>query len=354
VMFIGGTTAFFAATIALVQNDIKRIVAYSTCSQLGYMFAAAGVGAYQVSIFHLMTHAFFKALLFLSAGSVIHAMSDEQDMRKMGGLARLIPVTCTVMWIGNLALAGIPPLAGSYSKDAIISATYAAGTGIGLYAFICTVLAAFLTAFYSWRLLFMTFHGQSRADHHVLEHVHESPWVMLAPLVVLAFGAVFAGFLLNNWFIGAGMEHFWNGSIYNSPQNQVVEDIEHVPEWVELAPLIFALLGIGLAYMMYIANPLLPVRLAESFGPIHRFLLNKWYFDELYNVIFVQPAIRLSRLLWQVGDVTIIDGVPNGLAELTTDGSQQVVKIQTGSLAVYAFVMLIGVVALVGIFMLSR
>jgi NADH-quinone oxidoreductase subunit L len=354
VIAIGAITALFAATVGLAQNDIKRVIAYSTCSQLGYMFAAAGVGAYQVSIFHLMTHAFFKALLFLSAGSVIHAMSDEQDMRKMGGLARLIPVTCTVMWIGNLALAGIPPLAGSYSKDAIISATYAAGTGIGLYAFICTVLAAFLTAFYSWRLLFMTFHGQSRADHHVLEHVHESPWVMLAPLVVLAFGAVFAGFLLNNWFIGAGMEHFWNGSIYNSPQNQVVEDIEHVPEWVELAPLIFALLGIGLAYMMYIANPLLPVRLAESFGPIHRFLLNKWYFDELYNVIFVQPAIRLSRLLWQVGDVTIIDGVPNGLAELTTDGSQQVVKIQTGSLAVYAFVMLIGVVALVGIFMLSR
>jgi NADH-quinone oxidoreductase subunit L len=354
VTFIGASTALFAATVGCAQYDIKRVIAYSTCSQLGYMFAAAGVGAYQVSIFHLMTHAFFKALLFLSAGSVIHAMSDEQDMRKMGGLARLIPVTCTVMWIGNLALAGIPPLAGSYSKDAIISATYAAGTGIGLYAFICTVLAAFLTAFYSWRLLFMTFHGQSRADHHVLEHVHESPWVMLAPLVVLAFGAVFAGFLLNNWFIGAGMEHFWNGSIYNSPQNQVVEDIEHVPEWVELAPLIFALLGIGLAYMMYIANPLLPVRLAESFGPIHRFLLNKWYFDELYNVIFVQPAIRLSRLLWQVGDVTIIDGVPNGLAELTTDGSQQVVKIQTGSLAVYAFVMLIGVVALVGIFMLSR
>jgi NADH-quinone oxidoreductase subunit L len=354
VTFIGASTALFAATVGCAQYDIKRVIAYSTCSQLGYMFAAAGVGAYQVSIFHLMTHAFFKALLFLSAGSVIHAMSDEQDMRKMGGLARLIPVTCTVMWIGNLALAGIPPLAGSYSKDAIISATYAAGTGIGLYAFICTVLAAFLTAFYSWRLLFMTFHGQSRADHHVLEHVHESPWVMLAPLVVLAFGAVFAGFLLNNWFIGAGMEHFWNGSIYNSPQNQVVENIEHVPEWVELAPLIFALLGIGLAYMMYIANPLLPVRLAESFGSIHRFLLNKWYFDELYNVIFVQPAIRLSRLLWQVGDVTIIDGVPNGLAELTTDGSQQVVKIQTGSLAVYAFVMLIGVVALVGIFMLSR
>jgi NADH-quinone oxidoreductase subunit L len=354
VTFIGASTALFAATIGCVQNDIKRVIAYSTCSQLGYMFAAAGVGAFQASIFHLITHAFFKALLFLSAGSVIHAMSDEQDMRKMGGLARVIPVTCAVMWIGNLALAGIPPLAGSYSKDAIISATYASGTGIGVYAFICTVLAAFLTAFYSWRLLFMTFHGQTRADHHVLEHAHESPWVMLAPLVVLAFGAVFAGFLLDNWFIGAGWEHFWNGSIFNGPQDKVIEDLEHVPEWVELAPLIFALLGIGLAYVMYIANPLLPVRLAEGFAPIYRLWLNKWYFDEIYDAIFVQPAFRMARLLWQIGDVTIIDGVPNGLAELTTDSSRQVVKIQTGSLAVYAFVMLIGVVVLVGIFMLSR
>jgi NADH-quinone oxidoreductase subunit L len=354
VTFIGASTALFAATIGCTQNDIKRVIAYSTCSQLGYMFAAAGVGAYQASVFHLITHAFFKALLFLSAGSVIHAMSDEQDMRKMGGLARLIPVTCTVMWIGNLALAGIPPLAGSYSKDAIISATYASGTGIGIYAFICTLLAAFLTAFYSWRLLFMTFHGTSRADHHVLEHAHESPWTMLGPLVVLAFGAVFAGWALDNWFIGAGWHAFWNGAIFNGPHNEVIENLEHVPGWVELAPLILGLLGIALAYVMYIRSPLLPMRLAQSFGAIYRFVLNKWYFDELYNVIFVQPAIRLARVFWQVGDATIIDGVPNGLAELTTDGSRQVVKIQTGSLAVYAFAMLIGVVVLVGIFMLSR
>jgi NADH-quinone oxidoreductase subunit L len=354
VTFIGASTALFAATIGCAQNDIKRVIAYSTCSQLGYMFAAAGVGAYQASVFHLITHAFFKALLFLSAGSVIHAMSDEQDMRKMGGLAKIIPVTCTVMWIGNLALAGIPPLAGSYSKDAIISATYASGTGIGIYAFICTLLAAFLTAFYSWRLLFMTFHGKSRADDHVLEHAHESPWVMLGPLVVLAFGAVVAGWALNNWFIGADWPHFWNGAIFNGPNNKVVEDIEHVPGWVEAAPLVLGLLGIALAYVMYIANPLLPVRLAQNFGGIYRLLLNKWYFDELYNVIFVQPALRLARLFWQVGDVTIIDGVPNGLAELTADGSKQIVRIQTGSLAVYAFAMLIGVVVLVGIFMLSR
>ncbi|WP_428536613.1 NADH-quinone oxidoreductase subunit L [Rhodopila sp.] len=354
VTFIGASTALFAATIGCAQNDIKRVIAYSTCSQLGYMFAAAGVGAFQASIFHLITHAFFKALLFLSAGSVIHAMSDEQDMRKMGGLARVIPITCTVMWIGNLALAGIPPFAGSYSKDAIISATYAAGTGIGIYAFICTVLAAFLTAFYSWRLLFMTFHGKSRADHHVLEHAHESPWVMLGPLIVLSIGAIFAGWALDNWFIGADWQHFWNGAIFNAPNNHVIENLEHVPAWVEFAPLVFALLGIAAAFLMYIVNPLLPVRLAQSFNGIYRFVLNKWYFDELYNTIFVQPAIRLSRLFWQVGDATIIDGVPNGLAELTTDGSRQVVKIQTGSLAVYAFVMLIGVVVLVGIFMLSR
>jgi NADH-quinone oxidoreductase subunit L len=354
VTFIGASTALFAATVGCAQTDIKRVIAYSTCSQLGYMFVGAGVGAYQASVFHLITHAFFKALLFLSAGSVIHAMSDEQDMRKMGGLAKLIPVTCTVMWIGNLALAGIPPLAGSYSKDAIISAAWAADTGVGTYAFICTVLAAFLTAFYSWRLLFMTFHGQSRADHHVLEHVHESPWVMLAPLVVLAIGAIIAGWALDNWFIGAGWHEFWRTSIFNGPENEVMERLEHVPALVELLPLIVGLLGIALAYVMYIANPLLPVRLAESFGGIYRFLLNKWYFDELYNAIIVQPLIRLSHLLWQTGDVTLIDGVPNGLATLTTDGSRQAVRIQTGSLAVYAFVMLIGVVVLVGIFMLFR
>ncbi len=354
VTFVGASTALFAATIGCCQNDIKRVIAYSTCSQLGYMFAAAGVGAYQASVFHLITHAFFKALLFLSAGSVIHAMSDEQDMRKMGGLAKIIPVTCTVMWIGNLALAGIPPLAGSYSKDAIISATYAAHSSVGTYAFICTLLAAFLTAFYSWRLLFMTFHGKSRAGHHTLEHAHESPWVMLSPLVVLAFGAVFAGWALNNWFIGADWHHFWNGAIFNGPHNEVIENLEHVPGWVEAAPLVLGLLGIGLAYLMYIHNPLLPVRLAKQFGGIYRFLLNKWYFDELYDAIFVQPLIRFARVLWQVGDATIIDGVPNGLAELTSDGSRQLVKFQTGSLAVYAFVMLIGVVVLVGIFMLSR
>jgi NADH-quinone oxidoreductase subunit L len=354
VTFIGATTALFAATIGCAQNDIKRVIAYSTCSQLGYMFVAAGVGAFQVSIFHLITHAFFKALLFLSAGSVIHAMSDEQDMRKMGGLWKLIPWTCAVMWVGNLALSGIPPFAGYYSKDAIISAAYASGTGVGMYGFVCTVLAAFLTAFYSWRLLIMTFYGKPRADRHVLEHVHESPAVMIVPLLILATGAVVAGKLLDPWFIGENWQAFWNGSIYNAPSNHVLASLEHVPAWAEMAPLVFGLAGIALAYVMYMFFPLLPMRLATSFRGIYLLLLNKWYFDELYDAIFVQPLLRLSRVLWQTGDATIIDGVPNGLAELTVDGSRQAVRIQTGSLAVYAFVMLIGVVVLVGLFLLSR
>src|SRR3984957_10342209 len=233
VTFIGATTALLAATIGCAQNDIKRVIAYSTCSQLGYMFVAAGVGVYQASIFHLITHAFFKALLFLSAGSVIHAMSDEQDMRRMGGLGKLIPFTCSVMWIGNLALAGIPPFAGYFSKDAIISAAYLAHGHIGTYAFVCTVLAAFLTAFYSWRVLFMTFHGQSRVDHDTLHHVHESPAVMLVPLVFLATGACVAGWLLRGWFIGEGQQEFWNHSIFNQPNNTIMSSLEHAPALVE-------------------------------------------------------------------------------------------------------------------------
>jgi NADH-quinone oxidoreductase subunit L len=354
VTFIGASTAFFAATVACCQTDIKRVIAYSTCSQLGYMFVAAGVGAYQASIFHLITHAFFKALLFLSAGSVIHAMSDEQDMRRMGGLARAIPVTCTVMWIGNLALAGIPPLAGSYSKDAIMSAAYSAHSGIGDYAFICTVLAAFLTAFYSWRLLFMTFHGKPRADRHTMEHVHESPMVMLVPLLLLAVGAIFAGYALNGWFIGGAQAAFWNQSIFNGPGNDIIERLEQVPAAVEYAPLFVAILGIALAYTMYIARPDLPRTLAKHNRRLYFFLLNKWYFDQIYDRIFVKPTMWLATFSWKIGDATIIDGVPNGLAALTVEGSREAVKIQTGSLAAYAFAMLIGVVALVGVFMYFR
>jgi NADH-quinone oxidoreductase subunit L len=354
VTFIGASTALFAATVGCCQNDIKRVIAYSTCSQLGYMFVAAGVGAYQASIFHLITHAFFKALLFLAAGSVIHAMSDEQDMRRMGGLGRLIPWTCAVMWIGNLALAGIPPLAGSFSKDAIISAAFLSHTSIGAYAFTCTILAAFLTAFYSWRLLFMTFHGQPRADHHTMEHVHESPSVMLVPLFVLAAGAIIAGYALHTWFIGEGQQSFWNHSIFNGPGNDLVRQLETVPAAVEYAPLLLALAGIAVAWYLYIARPDLPKAIAKQHRSIYYFLLNKWYFDELYDAIFVRPYFRLARFSWRIADATLIDGVPNGLAWLAAGGSREAVKIQTGSLAAYAFVMLIGVVVLVGVFMFFR
>jgi NADH-quinone oxidoreductase subunit L len=354
ITFIGATTCFFAATIGCVQNDIKRVIAYSTCSQLGYMFMAAGVGAYQASIFHLITHAFFKALLFLCAGSVIHAMSDEQDMRKMGGIWRKIPITYVTMWLGSLALGGIPYFAGYWSKDAILESTYAAGTGIGMYGFVLGTIAAFLTAFYSWRLLFMTFHGKPRADHHTMEHVHESPITMWGPLVVLSFGAVFAGWLLHAQFIGDHNADYWQGAIFNGPNNHVLASVERTPLLIGLLPTATGLLGIALATWFYIFNPAIPAMLAARFQPIYLFLLNKWYFDELYNLIFVRPALWLANEFWKVGDVTIIDGVPNGLAALAQDGSRQVVRIQTGSIAVYAFTMLIGLVGLISIFLIIR
>jgi NADH-quinone oxidoreductase subunit L len=354
VTLVGASTALFAATVGCVQNDIKRVIAYSTCSQLGYMFVAAGVGVYQAAVFHLITHAFFKALLFLGAGSVIHAMSDEQDLRKMGGLAKLVPITCAVMWIGNLALAGIPPFAGAYSKDAIIEAAYAAHTPVGTYAFACTILAAFLTAFYSWRLLYLAFHGTARADRHTMEHVHESPLVMTGPLMVLAVGALVAGFAGADAFIGHGEHAFWHGAIFTAASNHTLEHMHHVPTWVGLLPIGVAAAGILLATYMYLLNPHLPIRLAQRYRPIYLFLLNKWYFDELYDRILVRPCLCLARGFWRIGDATIIDGVPNGLASLTAGFSRGATRIQTGSLALYAFVMLIGVVALVAIYMLSR
>ncbi len=352
VTFIGATTALFAATVGCVQNDIKRVIAYSTCSQLGYMFVAAGVGAYQASIFHLLTHAFFKALLFLTAGSVIHAMSDEQDMRRMGGIWRLIPFTYAMMWIGNLALGGVFPFAGYFSKDAIVEAAWAAHTGIGQYGFWCTLIAAFLTAFYSWRLLIMTFHGTPRAEHHVMQHVHESPPVMLVPLALLGVGAVVAGFVFRDQLIGADWQAFWGSSIQIAPGNHVLRDMEDLPAWVTLSPSVLGLLGIATAYLFYMIRPEIPPRLAAAFPAGYRFLLNKWYFDELYGVVLVAPFRALARLLWQVGDVTLIDGVPNGLAALTAGGSARVVRLQTGSIAVYAFSMLIGLVVLVSVFLL--
>jgi len=348
VTVIGATTAFFAATIGLVQNDIKRVIAYSTCSQLGYMFFAVGVSAYPAAIFHLMTHAYFKALLFLGAGSVIHAMSDEQDMRKMGGIWRKIPFTYAMMWIGSLALAGIPFFAGFYSKDMIIESAWGAGTGVGQYALVMGVVAAALTAFYSWRLIFLTFHGKPRADHHTMEHVHESPPVMLAPLAFLSLGAIFAGWLAYDMFVGHHMAEFWRGSILILPQHPALEHAHDVPLWLKVTTIVVAVGGILAAYYAYMVKTSLPQRLAETFRPLYLFLLNKWYFDELYNFLFVRPAVKLGRLLWKGGDGVIIDGLgPNGLAATTVGLARRAGRLQTGYVYHYAFAMLIGVVGLV-------
>jgi NADH-quinone oxidoreductase subunit L len=348
VTIIGASTAIFAATVACVQNDIKRVIAYSTCSQLGYMFFACGVSAYSAGIFHLTTHAFFKALLFLGAGSVIHAMSDEQDMRRMGGLWKMIPVTYALMWIGSLALAGIWPFAGYYSKDVILEAAYAAHSGTGSYAFWLGIAAAFLTAFYSWRLILMTFHGQPRADETVMAHVHESPKVMILPLIVLAAGATFAGYLGYAWFVGHDATEFWGNAILILPQHPALEDAHHVPGWVKFLPLVVGLSGIGLAYVMYLLAPGLPGALADRFAAVYRFLLKKWYFDELYDALFVRPAFFIGRGLWKSGDGALIDGVgPDGVAAATLNLARRATRLQTGYVFHYAFAMLIGVLILI-------
>jgi NADH-quinone oxidoreductase subunit L len=350
---VGASTAFFAGTVGCVQNDIKRIIAYSTCSQLGYMFLAVGVGAYPVAMFHLIDHAFFKALLFLAAGSVIHAMSDEQDIRLMGGLARKLPVTWLMMLIGSLALAGIPPFAGYYSKDAVLQAAFAAHTPISMYGWYLGVFTAGLTAFYIARLFLLTFHGASRAPKHVQEHVHESPLVMLVPLIGLSIGAAGAGYLLKNDFIGGNYIHFWGSSIdvtANSPMGM----LESLPAWAAAAPLAIGIAGFVVAFVFYVLAPAIPGALSQQFGGLYRFLLNKWYFDELYDWLFVRPALRLAKLAWRFGDEQVIDGVPNGLAALTTDASTQTVKLQTGSIALYAFVMLIGLLGFLSLFLWVR
>jgi NADH-quinone oxidoreductase subunit L len=350
VAVVGATTAIFAATVGLVQNDIKRVIAYSTCSQLGYMFFALGVGGYGAAIFHLFTHAFFKALLFLGAGSVIHAMSDEQDMRRMGGIWRKIPFTYAMMWIGSLALAGVPFFAGFYSKDIIVEAAFAHGTGVGQYAFAMGVLAALLTAFYSWRLIFLTFHGAPRADHHVMEHVHESPPVMTIPLAVLALGAIFAGFLFAPYFVGHEREALWGASLV-LPAKDVIEEAHHAPEWVALLPTVMGIIGIVLAWIFYIRRPSLPVALAETNRPLYLFLLNKWYFDEAYDFFIVRPALWLGRVFWKTGDGRLIDGLgPDGIAMVTRGLAARAARLQSGYLYHYAFAMLIGVAALVSFF----
>ncbi|MBT9382520.1 NADH-quinone oxidoreductase subunit L [Pseudooceanicola sp. CBS1P-1] len=371
ITFIGATTAFFAATVGLVQNDIKRVIAYSTCSQLGYMFAAAGVGAYGPAMFHLFTHAFFKALLFLSAGSVITAMHHEQDLRNYGGLKDKIPMTFWAMVIGTLAITGVGipfthiGFAGFLSKDAIIESVWA-GT-MGGYAFWMLVIAALFTSFYSWRLIFMTFFGEARGDKHAHEHAHESPKVMLIPLGVLSLGAILAGMIWYGPFFGdhdrmaaffsmpahhaeAAADHaaIQYGAIYTGPENHVIETAHEAPAWVKVSPFIAMLIGFGIAWVMYIKDTTLPKRLADANRPLYLFLLNKWYFDEIYDFLFVRPAFAVGRLFWKRGDGTIIDGTVNGVALGIVPAFVRLIgRWQSGYIFTYAFTMVIGIAALV-------
>jgi len=389
VVILGATTAFFAATVGLVQNDIKRVIAYSTCSQLGYMFVAAGVGVYSVAMFHLLTHAFFKAMLFLGAGSVIHGMHHEQDMRNYGGLRHKLPYTFWAMMIGTLAITGvgIPLLyigfpvgfAGFVSKDAIIESAFVGSQ----YAFWLLVIAAAMTSFYSWRLMFMTFYGKPRGDKHTHEHAHESPMAMLVPLGVLAIGAVFSGMVFYKSFFGHtddvakffgvpyaeahaeegeaaaedgaedGAHHYeftgepGQGALYIGPDNHVLTEAHEVPTWVKLSPFIAMLLGLGLAYQMYIRRPDLPGKLAENQRPLYEFLLNKWYFDEIYDAVFVKPAVGLGRMLWRRGDGNVIDGSINGVAMgIVPFFTRLAGRMQSGYVFTYALAMVLGIAVL--------
>jgi NADH-quinone oxidoreductase subunit L len=416
VMYIGASTAFFAATVGLVQNDIKRVIAYSTCSQLGYMFVAAGAGVYGAAMFHLFTHAFFKAMLFLGAGSVIHAMHHEQDMRNYGNLRKKIPYTFWAMMIGTLAITGVGiPLsgwigfAGFVSKDAIIESAFGSGN---MFAFVALVVAALFTSFYSWRLMFMTFYGAERGDHHAHEHAHESPATMTVPLGVLAIGAIFAGMVWYKPFFGdhdrmaaffalphhagatveghgdaaatepaasedatghstttetttadhtataeaaadaGGHEttdgHAPAGAIFMSDaSNTVLDNAHHAPTWVKLSPFIAMLIGLGTAWVFYIKDPSIPGRLAAQQPILYRFLLNKWYFDEIYDVIFVRPAQFLGGFLWKKGDGNVIDGTINGVAMGFVPMLTRIVnKAQSGYIFTYAFAMVLGIAAL--------
>jgi NADH-quinone oxidoreductase subunit L len=389
IVFIGGTTAFFAATVGLVQNDIKRVIAYSTCSQLGYMFVALGLGGYSLGIFHLFTHAFFKALLFLGAGAVIDAMHHEQDMRRMGGLWRKIPFTFVMMVIGTLALTGFPFTSGYYSKDDIIEAAFGSHRSMALYGFATTVIAAGMTSFYSWRLIFMTFFGKAHwaedgqgaesglgagnnqgapvhghgAALHASGHAggvhddahghgdhrldpHEAPLVMLIPLALLSLGALFAGAIFNADFIGEGAHDFWKGALYVQSGTHILAEMEETPFIAEYTVLPMMVLGFLIAFYIYILAPGTAARIAKAMPVLYRFLLNKWYFDELYDRIFVRPAFWLGRLFWKGGDGAIIDRLgPDGVAARVVDITGRVVKLQTGYIYHYAFAMLVGLAA---------
>jgi len=406
IVYIGASTAFFAATVALVQTDIKRVIAYSTCSQLGYMFVAAGVGVYSVAMFHLLTHAFFKALLFLGAGSVINAMHHEQDMQNYGALRKKIPYTFWAMMMGTLAITGVGiPLttlgfAGFLSKDAIIESAFGAQTVAGNFAFVMLVVAAMMTSFYSWRLMFLTFYGKPRGNKHTHEHAHESPAVMLVPLGVLSLGAVFAGMVFVGPFFGeyeqvnkfygigeekqalmqplaigaayaavdseegeakskSGSSHDLgegepmevlpgNGAIFTHPDNHVMTNAHAAPKWVKVSPFVAMILGFALAWLMYIKKPHLPAQLAANQRPLYLFLLNKWYFDEIYDAIFVNPTKRLGTFLWKRGDGTVIDGMLNGVAlKAVPYLTNWAKRMQSGYLFTYAFWMVLGIVGLI-------
>lgn len=392
VAVFGACTAFVAATIGMTQFDIKRVIAYSTMSQLGYMFFALGVSAYSAAMFHLVTHAFFKALLFLGAGSVIHAMSDEQDMRKMGGIWKLIPLTYVMMWVGSLALAGMPLFAGYYSKDLILEAAWSSHSSVGHFAYWMGIAAAIMTAFYSWRLIIMTFHGKPRADEHTMDHVHESPLVMTFPLAVLAVGAIFSGALLYGGF--AGVPHhevphesmkaevekeaevatkdqletpeksivltseqgepltdksvFFGKSIFVLPEQDSVALAHGAPEWVKNLPTLVGVIGIFLAWLAYSKIPSIPSAMVSIFKPLHTLFYRKWFFDEIYDVLFVKSAQALGKGLWIGGDKAVIDGLgPDGIASLSRRIGQMFSKFQSGFVYHYAFVMMIGLLALV-------
>ena len=344
ITIVGMSTAFFAATVALVQNDIKKIIAYSTCSQLGYMFFATGVGAYNVAMFHLFTHAFFKALLFLGSGSVIHAFKDEQNINNMGGVWKKLPYTYSLMIIGTLALTGFPFLSGFYSKDAIIEFAYLRGNTTGYYAAGIGIFTAFLTSIYSWRLIFKTFHGEYNNKEIKIDETHESPIVMLIPLVLLSIGAIFAGFLFKELFIGyEGLNNFWRDSIFFLKPLST----DHPPLWFLLLTPTLVILSIPLAYYLFLKNRNLPERLASINKPLYQFLLNKWYFDELYDVLFVKPSKKLGLFLWKFFDLKIIDGFgPDGISSMIKKFSVKANKFQSGYIYQYAFVMLLGFSAL--------
>ena len=344
ITFVGMITAFFAASVALVQNDIKKIIAYSTCSQLGYMFFAAGVGAYNVAMFHLFTHAFFKALLFLGSGSVIHSFQNEQNINEMGGVWKKLPYTWILMIIGTLALTGFPFLSGFYSKDAIIEYAYLRGNTAGYYAVVVGIFTALLTSIYSWRLIFKTFHGNYNNKKLKIKVMHESPFVMLAPLIILAIGALFAGYFFKELFIGhSSNNYFWADSI----KFLLPLSLDHPPLWIIYITPIIVILSIPFSYYLFVKNKNITNWLINENKPLYNFLLNKWYFDELYNFLFVKPFKKIGIFFWKNVDIKIIDKFgPDGISNLIKIFSNKAVKFQSGFVYQYAFIMLLGFSAL--------